>query len=87
MFNGGPGAVNITRAQIINSSNASVPLTSNTCSAGLASGQYCAFVGSGAGNVAFSCRLDVSGPNVALVRAVMEVTDSKADILNALPAQ
>ena len=87
LFNAGPAAVSVTLRQILNNNNVSIPLASDTCGAGLASVRYCAFTGSGAGNVAFSCRLDATGPNVGLLRGVMEVTDSRANILNALPVQ
>ncbi len=87
VFNGGPGLVSVTRRQILTSSNTLLTLTNDTCNAGVGPGGQCSFGGSGAGNVAFSCRLDVSGSSVNLVRAAMEISNSSADILSVLPAQ
>jgi hypothetical protein len=87
LFNGGASSISVTRRQIITSGNTVLSLTSDTCAAGVGPGGYCAFGGSGAGNVAFSCRADVAGSGLNLVRAVMEVSNSSADILSALPAE
>jgi hypothetical protein len=87
VFNGGTTTVFPVNRQIITSSNNVLALTNDSCGSGVAPGGYCAFGGSGAGNLAFACKLDVSGTSANLVRAAMEVSNSSADVLNVLPAQ
>jgi hypothetical protein len=72
VFNAGLTAVSISTRQIFDSTNASVTPTIDTCNVPLAANHYCQYGKTGTVNVAYSCRMIITGidPNVSALAEI-----------------
>lgn len=86
IFNNSAYGVNIVKRQIFTNTGASLTLSSDTCTATLASTQMCAFAASITGPFAFSCRVYTSGTD-GEVTGVAEVQNSGNAVLLSTPLQ
>jgi len=82
VFNAGLTSVSISSRQIFDSTNASVTPTVDTCNVALAPNHYCQYGKTGTGNVAYSCRMVITGtdPNVSAL-AEIQGADGKITVV------
>jgi hypothetical protein len=83
IFNAGAASVTISARQIFVNPGTAIALTSDTCSAPLAAGKYCAFT-SGVGNFAYICQATTVG-SAASLRGLGEVQTSAHAFITSEP--
>jgi hypothetical protein len=72
VFNAGLSSVSIPTRQIFDSNNASVTPTVDTCNVVLAPNKYCQYAATPTVNVAYSCRMVITGTDIN-VSALAEI--------------